>query len=320
MKSYQATLAQLSARSVDKHFDAYADVDWDAPENRIEEDDPRFELSARNVLGATEWYQAQAQPVRSRIGLHMTVQQMKVGLAFENVLSRGLLEFALRRPDGDPAYRYAMHEVVEECQHSMMFGEFIARTGLRAPGLHPVEAWASRWVVGFGRSFPELFFLFVLGGEEPIDYVQQRELRDDSNMHPLIRRITRIHVLEEARHLCFAKAFLRHHVPQLSWARKLFLQVRAPLIFWAMARQMLEPPKAIVRTYRIPDAVVAEAYTNNPVHRHQLGESLENVRALCAELGVIAPWSAAIWRRLGIGLEPGTARQLGAGLSESSKA
>ena len=35
----------------------------------------------------------------------------------------------------------------------------------------------SRFVVLLGRFFPELFFMFVLGGEDPIDHVQREALK-----------------------------------------------------------------------------------------------------------------------------------------------
>ena len=43
-ESYPALLARLSRLSVTKHFDAYADVDWEAPAYHVDPDDPRFEL------------------------------------------------------------------------------------------------------------------------------------------------------------------------------------------------------------------------------------------------------------------------------------
>ena len=72
--------------------------------------------------------------MRARIGLHMIATFMKIGLQFESVLKRGLLEFALELPNGSPEFRYAYHEVIEEAQHSLMFQEFVNRTRLRHPG------------------------------------------------------------------------------------------------------------------------------------------------------------------------------------------
>ena len=113
---YADVLARLSARSVTKHFDAYADIDWDHPDHRIEQDDPRFELPPGEPLEATGWYRTLPQPARARLGLHLTVSRMRTGIEFENILSKGLLEFAMTRPNGSPEFRYAMHEVIEEGQ------------------------------------------------------------------------------------------------------------------------------------------------------------------------------------------------------------
>ena len=42
---FRATVARLSRQSVDKHFDAYADVAWDDPEMAIRADDQRFDIT-----------------------------------------------------------------------------------------------------------------------------------------------------------------------------------------------------------------------------------------------------------------------------------
>src|SRR5439155_13868515 len=111
--TYQHLLRRLSHQSVVKHFDAYADVDWDAADYRIDPEDPRWELGSDDILGATVWYRAQPQATRARLGLHLVATKMKIGTQFENVLQRGLLEFAWTLPNGAPEFRYVYHEVIE---------------------------------------------------------------------------------------------------------------------------------------------------------------------------------------------------------------
>src|SRR5690348_14458972 len=113
-RDYSALVARLSRQSVTKHFDAYGDIEWDRPEMQIDPTDPRFELAADDPLGATPWYRSLDPDTRARLGLHVIVTNMKVGRQFEGVLKRGLLEYAARLPDGDPEFRYALHEVIEE--------------------------------------------------------------------------------------------------------------------------------------------------------------------------------------------------------------
>ena len=299
-ETYSQLVARLSHQSVVKHFDAYADIEWDDPAFHIDPEDPRWELSPDDVLGATAWYQGQPQGVRARLGLHMMATFMKVGLQFEGVLKRGLLEFALTLPNGSPEFRYAYHEIIEEAQHSLMFQEFVNRTGFDIPGLVWWERIGARQVIRFGRTFPELFFVFVLGGEDPIDHAQRMALRSGREMHPLLRRIMQIHVTEEARHLCFARHYLKEHAHRLGPVRRFMLSRGAPLILAVMAQMMMRPSGQIVRTYGIPRAVIREAYTRNPVHRARTLDALRKVRELCAEIGLITPGSTWLWRLLGV--------------------
>jgi len=299
-QTYQHRVAQLSRMSVSKHVDAYADIDWDNPAFRIEREDPRWALSPDDTLGATDWYRSQPSATQARLGLHLTINQLKLGVAFESVLCRGLLEFASTLPNGSPEFRYAYHEVIEEGQHSLMFQEFINRSGLDARGLTGLDLWSSRRVPTFGRKFPELFFLFVLGGETPIDCVQREALASGREMHPLLERIMRIHVTEEARHISFAHSFVRERVPLLGAFRMATLRVRAPILFKAMAAQMMRPPRDLIDAYRIPHEVVREAYLHNPTHRRLLVERLAPVRRLCTDVDIATPRFIRFWKWLGI--------------------
>jgi hypothetical protein len=298
--AYRDLIARLSHQSVVKHFDAYADVDWDAPEMRIDPEDPRWELWDDNPLGRTEWYKSQPQGVRARIGLHGIVSNMKTGLEFESVLKRGLLEYASTLPNGSPEFRYAYHEVIEEAQHSLMFQEFVNRSGIDVKGMPALMRFGSRQVVRLGRRFPTLFFLFVLGGEDPIDFVQRQALRSGQEIHPLLERIMRIHVTEEARHLSFARHYLKRNAPKLGWFRRQQLAIRVPFILGAMAGMMLRPSSEIVRTYGIPRSVLREAFKRDPGARQYVLDSLRKVRTLAVELGIITPVSKVLWKAFGI--------------------
>jgi len=299
-ETYAELVRRLSHQSVVKHFDAYADIDWDAAECQIDPADPRWELGVDDALGATSWYRAQPPEVRARIGLHLIATFMKTGLQFESILKRGLLGFAFDLPNGVPEYRYVYHEVIEEAQHGLMFQEFVNRTGLDIPGLGRLDRFLSHAVIGFARVFPDLFFFFVLGGEDPIDHVQRTALRSGREIHPLLRRIMQIHVTEEARHLCFARHFLRRNVPRLDPFRRLALSVLTPLILAVMAQRMMRPSAQIVRQYDIPDTVIDEAYGTNPRHREKTLAALAKVRELCQELGLLTAVSTPVWRVAGI--------------------
>lgn len=299
-ETFSQLVARLSHQSVVKHFDAYADIAWDSEEFRIDADDPRWELSAGDVLGASAWYRAQPAAVRARLGLHLVAHFMKTGLQFEGVLKQGLLAFAASLPNRSPEFRYVYHEVIEEAQHSLMFQEFVNRSGFDIPGLTGVIRFLSGRVPMLAKAFPELFFVFVLGGEDPIDYVQRRALRRERPVHPLLRRTIQIHVTEEARHLCFARHYLKERVPHLGPVRRAVLAIGAPIVLSIMAQLMMRPSPEIVRGYGIPRPVIDEVYTRNPAHRANTVEALEKVRTLSTELGLITPRTRRLWQALGI--------------------
>jgi hypothetical protein len=299
-ESYEQLVQRLSVQSVRKHYDAYEDVDWDAPEMQIQRDDPRFE-PLDDALSQTAWYKAQPASVRAEIGLTGIASAMKMGVVFESVLKRGLLEYAFSLPNRSPEFRYVYHEVIEEAQHSLMFQEFINRSGENPGPLPRWLAFGTRNVVRLGRAFPALFFFFVLGGEEPIDYAQKQALRNKRDLHPLVKRVMQIHVTEEARHLCFARNYLQRTVPALGWFARLRLSVSIPFILGEMARMMLQPSRSMIRRFAIPRAVVREAYTYNPEHRRRVRASLAGVAGLCVELRLITPLSLLLWKLVGLG-------------------
>ena len=304
--AYYALIGRLNHQSVVKHFDAYADIEWDKPEFRIDHDDPRWELEADDVLGATESYRAQPAGIRSRIGLRMLANFMKIGVVFEYVLKRGLLEFASQLPAGSPEFRYCYHETIEEAQHALMFQEFINRTGFEIPGLSGLERRGADLVVKYARRFPELFFIFVLAGEDPIDYVQRQSLRKNrKDTHPLFTRMMQIHVTEEARHMSFARHALRRRVPKLSGMRKMRLRICVPIILGVMGRMMMEASPQIAREYNIPREVMNAAYRKNSIHGNRIHEASTKLFRLCNELGLVNEWSVRLWRMMRILPETG---------------
>lgn len=302
--SFRSLVERLSRQSVDKHFDAYADVDWDALEMAIRADDPRWELVDFDPLAHTEWYRHQPPEVRARLGLHRVAVTMRTGWEFENLLQRGLLSHVFWLPNRRPEFRYVHHEVVEESHHTMMFQEFVnrtvERTGMKVTGMpRRIKLAAELFVLPLARLDPPLFFFFVLGGEDPIDHVQRRRLRAGIG-HPLLERIIRIHVTEEARHLSFARHTLERVVPALPRWRRAMLSVTVPLVLGVMVRLMLGTPRTFAREHAIPRAVVREA-ARSRAHRRLLAGSVRKIRRLCTTTGLFNPVSRAVWRAVGLG-------------------
>jgi hypothetical protein len=298
-RSYLGVIDRLNKASVDKHWEAYADIPWDDPDFTVDKNDPRWILPPTDRLGSTEWYRSQPAQAQAQIGLWRVATAMKIGLQFENLLKRGLLGYAYRLPNGRPEFRYLYHETTEECQHGMMFQEFVNRTGMPIRGMPKALNTIAQLAPMIPRLNTELFFIFVLGGEDPIDYVQRKTIKGGHVKHPLEETIMKIHIAEEARHISFARHYLRHRVPRLDPVRKRILGVATPIILGTMARIMLSPPGPMIRHFGIPRDVVREAYRND-LAKEEIRNCVAKIRDLAAELEILTPASRQIWRALGI--------------------
>jgi hypothetical protein len=298
---FRTTLARLSKLSVEKHFDAYADVDWDAPDMQVVAGDPRWAPLADDPVAATDWYRSLGPSERSQYGLYRIAASMKTGWQFENLLQRGLLVRAFRLPNEAPEFRYIHHEIVEESQHTLMFQEVVNRSGLPVRGMPWWARLGGRFLVTvWSRWSPAAFFFLVLGGEEPVDHVQRRTLQV-GHPHPLVERIMRIHVTEEARHVSFARHSLRRLVPRLGWVRRHMLAMQVPLVMGVMTDLMLAPQDELRRHTAMPRKVARQA-RRSPEARQLMSDSVRKIRELCDELDLMTRPARFLWRRLGLAL------------------
>lgn len=303
--AYERRVARLTALSEPGPHDAYEDVPWDEPGFGVDPADARLELFSFDPLRRTRWYQQLDEVERARVGLQRVAVNLRTGWEFENHLLQGLLARALQMDNSDVAFRYIHHEIAEEAHHSMMFYEFVRRYAPEVRGLpipRPWLAFGGHEVQIAARRRPVLFFLAVLGGEVPIDHIQRLVLREET-VHPLVERIMRIHVEEEARHVAYANQELRRLVPRLpAWQRQAVALV-VPLMLGVMARLMVFPSPWLVRHHRIPLADLRQAL-RHPESRQLLADSVRRIRTLCAELGLITRASRRVWRLAGIWDEP----------------
>ncbi|MDP2774211.1 MAG: diiron oxygenase [Nocardioides sp.] len=300
VQSYEQTLQTLSEASVDRHFDAFLDIDWDNPAYAIDPHDERWVLPQADVIGRHPWYRSLPREEQVRVGLYRQAQVTKVGLQFEQILIAGLMNFAFERPNGSPEFRYATHEATEECHHTQMFQEFVNRSRQDVGGgsrvfrfVAPVLPLAAKWV-------PFAFFFGVLAGEEPIDHVQKSMLRGGDGLHPLLQRIMQIHVAEEARHIGFAHQYIAHQAARLGRVDRMLVSVAVPVIMRWLCDEILKPTAKARRDMGMPRKVVKELYWRNPESRKMLRDLFGDVRMLAEDAGLMNAVSRRVWRLMGI--------------------
>ncbi len=296
-EEYATVLRGLSEASVARHFDAFADIDWDSPDFIIRPDDQRWVLpAAMDPLGAHPWYQSQSLARQIEIGQWRQANILKVGLQFENILIRGIMQYVFSLPNGSPEYRYLTHEATEECHHTQMFQETINRIGVDVPGM----PWIMRRVAAFlpwaASLVPVGFFMGVLAGEEPIDHTQKGILRAGDNIPPILARIMEIHVAEEARHISFAHQYLRRQIPHLGRVDRLVMSIMFPIIMRVLCDAIMVPPKEFRNEFNIPRKVMKDIYWRKPASRERLRGMFGDVRMLAEQAGLMNRVSLRVWK------------------------
>lgn len=295
-QSYEEMLQTLSEASVHQHFDAFLDIDWDSPEFTIDRQDPRWVLPEADALGRHPWYQSLPLERQIEIGLWRQANTTKVGLQFEQVLIGGIMQYAFFLPNRTAEFRYSTHEATEECHHTQMFQEFVNRSGADVPGGRKSFRAVAPFLPLVAAALPEVFFVGVLAGEEPIDHIQKSILRGGEDIHPLLRRIMQIHVAEEARHIGFAHEYLRETVPGLPRHRKALLSVLFPIIMRTLCDVIVVPGKEMTREVGVPRSVVKEIYWRQPESKKMLRDLFGDVRMLAEETGLMNPVARAFWK------------------------
>ncbi len=202
-------LAQRLLDTAARHsYDPHVDVDWDAPA------DPGllWVPAHRATLYGTRLWDRLSPGQRVALTKQEAASQCSLGIWFETLFMSMLLRHHYGQDQVDAHARHTLTEIAEECRHSIMFARFLETTG--CPDYGP-----GRRLHRIGRPFkalanPTVMFSGALFVEELLDAMQREVLKDES-VQPLLRQVSRIHVVEEARHIQFARAEVARSVAAL---------------------------------------------------------------------------------------------------------
>jgi hypothetical protein len=302
-QTYADTLRTLSEASVERCFNAFKDVEWDAPEMAIDPQDERWILPDTDLLAHSDWYRSLSKERQIEVGRHRLTALTKTGSQFEQLLLMGGTQFLMGLKNENPEFRYFMHELTEETHHIQMFQEFTNRACPEVSGAERIWIRTFPLVAFFGAYLPAVFFAIILAGEEPIDHIQKDVMRTGGT-HPLLDRIMQIHVAEEARHIGFAHAWLEHHAPTLNLPSRLAVGLLTPLAMRLGADAIIIPSKADREMMGMPDHVVDEVWGQGETAAKFRRDLFADVRMLFDDLGLRGPLTRWAWRALGVDGRP----------------
>src|SRR5271155_5757556 len=200
---------RLLKGSVKKSYEPVVDIDWDAPL-----DPDKFYLPPRLVsLYDTPMWDEMTREQQIELSRQEVVNTLSAGIWFENMLNQSLLRTILHEDPTSFSTHYKLTELGDETRHMVMFGKAIERIGakpIRPRRFHRMIINALPLVFQRGS----MLWVAALVGKEIFDSLQRRML-DDPELQPMIQRLMRIHVTEEARHIQFARDGVRKRVAEM---------------------------------------------------------------------------------------------------------
>ena len=279
---------RLLRSSAKLSYDPEVDLDWDAPLV----DGLWFMQPERLSLYGTPIWDRLTHEQRIELSRHEVASIASVGLWFELILMQMMARELYDADHTSDRTQYALTEMGDECRHSIMFGRAIARCGVPAYG-------PTAHVHRLGRGFKAVAsgvsaYASILVAEEILDR-WQRELMRDERVQPLIRMVSRVHVLEEARHMTFARDEIERTVPTLSRAALTLHRALTAQTAVMVARTLVNP--RVYAALGLDPREARRQALGNPHYRETLVWMGERVVAFLDEQGLIGAAQRPVWRR-----------------------
>ncbi|MCV7031612.1 AurF N-oxygenase family protein [Mycobacterium sherrisii] len=280
---------RLLKGSVKKSYEPVVDIDWDAPL-----DPDKLYLPPRLVsLYNTPMWDEMTREQQIELSRQELVNTLSAGIWFENMLNQSLLRTILHEDPTSRSTHYKLTELGDETRHMVMFGKAIERIGAK-----PVRPrLLHRWII---NSLPLAFqrgsmlWIAALIGEEIFDSLQ-RQMMDDPELQPIIQRLMRIHVTEEARHIQFARDGARKRVQTMPRFNKWFMANINGLGGYFF-RFLFSNPIPYARTGLDPHR--ARALARSSPHRHEMQRAgFAPLAAFLTEIGLLGPIARRGWKR-----------------------
>ncbi|MGW7518213.1 AurF N-oxygenase family protein [Streptomyces sp. NPDC054796] len=194
-------------------YDPATEVDWETPLDK----DFHGASPEWSTLYGTRYWSELSEAQRKELTRHEAASVASTGIWFEMILQQMVLRDIYAKDPTDDEFQWALTEIAEECRHSIMFARGAKKLG--APPYRP-----HRVAVELGRAFKTLAFgesayAAILVAEEVLD-VMQRDWMRDERVVPFVRTINNIHVVEESRHMKFARDETRKRLAKAGWVRR----------------------------------------------------------------------------------------------------
>ncbi|MBA8826360.1 hypothetical protein FHX42_003736 [Saccharopolyspora lacisalsi] len=269
-------------------YDPTQEVDWETPlDTDFHGASPEW-----STLYGTSYWDEMTPDQRRELTRQEAASVASTGIWFEMILQQMVLRDFYAKDPTDPAFQWALTEIADECRHSIMFARGAAK--LRAPSYRP-----HRVVIELGRAFKALAFgeaayAAILVAEEVLD-VMQRDWMRDERVAPFVRTINNIHVVEESRHMKFAREETRERLANASRPRRQINALVISIVSYFIVTSMVS--KKVYANAGLDSKRAVREAKNNEHHKSLLRSSCSGLMEFLSSAGLLTKASTWFYKR-----------------------
>lgn len=269
-------------------YDPATEVDWETP---LDRDFHGASPEWCSLYGTPYWNEL-TDAQRKELTRQEAASVASTGIWFEMILQQMVLRDVYMKDPASTEVQWALTEIAEECRHSIMFARGAEKLG--APAYRP-----KRFAMELGRAFKtvafgEAAYAAILVAEEVLDVMQRDWMRDERVVR-FVRTINNIHVVEESRHMKFARD---QTSKRLSGAGRLRRQINAFVVAIAsyyIVTSMVNP-KVYANAGLDEKRALAEAKANEH-HKSMMRSSCSGLMEFLASSRLLTKPALAFYKR-----------------------
>ena len=281
---------RLMRGSAKASYDPLIEIDWDAP---VDPEMWGIRPERVSLYGTHLWDQL-TEAQRKELSRLEVASIATIGIWFETILMQMLVRHAYHNDPSTQHVQYAYTEIADECRHTVMFAKMVDKLGWHTHRIDPVAFQLGRLFKTIAHG--PLIFAGALFVEEVLDQFQ-REAMPDEQILPLVRSVARIHVIEEARHMRYAREEFHRDWQERGPIDKAYSKIVLGLITYYSATRLINP-----KVYEQIGLDPKEAYKAAKKNPHWIGTKTWAARKVVATLNTadaITGLGKYFWKKAG---------------------
>lgn len=267
---------------------AMTEIDWSLPM-----DPTKYGCSPEwSSLYGTDYWNELTEEQRIRLTRHEFASIMNIGIWFEMILQEMVLQDQYVGDYHSAEFQFALIEIADECRHSLMFAKASEKMVGTSYHPHPKVARMGKYFKLAAKK--EVAYAGILVAEEVLDVFQRGCMRDDRVL-PFIRTVNEIHVLEESRHMKYAREQVRDSMRGIGRVRRESSALAVSLGAYLIVSSLIQP-----QAYADAGLDRSRAYAEREANAHfhsMIRSSCAHLMEFLDEVGLLTKASMKWYRK-----------------------